>query len=66
MVGHCYATLSEGTSNTWLTVMIKMITYKMDHLMRVETGKKLKWKHPFKLDLLNLRLGLILDCKIDW
>ena len=33
----------------------------MDHLMRVEGGSNLKWKH----DLLDLHLGSILDCKID-
>ena len=36
----------------------------MDHLMRVQDGKK----HPPKHDLLNLHVDSILDCKIagEW
>ena len=37
----------------------------MDHLKRVQDGKKLKWKQLPKRDLLNLHLGSIIDCKID-
>ena len=40
-------------------------TYKMDHLMRVQDGNKLKWKHPPKRDLLNLHTDSIHDCKIE-
>ena len=39
-------------------------TYKMDHLMRVQDGNKLKWKHPLNficstcIDILFLILRL--------
>ena len=70
VVGHCYATLiNEGSSDTWYIATCEGKnddgTYKMDHLMRVEAGRNLKWKPPLKHDLLNLHLDSILDCKID-
>ena len=52
VVGHCYATLiTEGSSDTWYIASCenKNGTYKMDHLMRVEAGSNLKWKHLAKL-----------------
>ena len=68
MVGHSYATLI--TEDMWYTATCASEnedgTYKMDHLMRVEAGSNLKWKHPPKLDLLNLHLGYILDSKLMW
>ena len=33
--------------------------------MKVRVGKKLKWKHQPKGDLLNLHKDSILDCKIE-
>ena len=71
VVGHCYATLiTEGSSDTWYIDTCEDEnedgTYKKVHLMRIEAGSSLKWKHPPKCDLLNLHLGFILNCKIDW
>ena len=40
-------------------------TYKKDHLMRVEAGSNLKWKHPPKCDWLKFHPVYIFDCKID-
>ena len=61
--------IKEGSLDLWYIATCEGKnddgTYKMDHLMRVQDGSNLKWKHPSKPDLLNLHTDSILDCKIE-
>ena len=72
-VGKYYITLlTEGTKDTWYLASCEGInndgTFKMDHLMRAETGSSFKWKHPSKPDSLDLNINSILDCEVigEW
>ena len=37
----------------------------MDHLTRVQKGQNLKWKHPVRLDKINLRAESIIECVVN-
>ena len=70
VVGNYYATLlKEGSANTWYIASCEQQndngTYRMDHLMRVKAGNNKLWKHPPKLDSLDLNSSSIVDLRID-
>ena len=69
-VGKYYVTLiTEGKVNTWYVASCEGKnsdgTYEMDHLTRVQRGHNLKWKHPARLDKVNLRAESIIECVVD-
>ena len=69
-VGNYYVTLiTEGKLNTWYIAkcegQILDGTYEMAHLTQVQKGSKLIWKHPLRLDKVNLRKESIVECSVD-
>lgn len=72
-VGNYYVTLiTEGNVDTWYIASYEGQNsqntngrYTMDHLTRVQQGSDLKWKHPVKTDIINLKPELIVKCVID-
>ena len=69
-VGNYYVTLiTEGKLNTWYIASCEGQnldgTCEKDHLTRVQKGSNLIWKHPLRLDKVNLRQESIVECPVD-
>ena len=59
-VGEYYVTLiTEANKNTWYIASCEKKnpdgTYEMEHLTRVQTESDLKWRHPVRIDKINLQ-----------
>ena len=69
-VRNYYVTLiTEGKLNTWYIASCEGQnldgTCEKDHLTRVQKGSNLIWKHPLRLDKVNLRQESIVEYPVD-